>query len=270
MTQRRISTRLAREAEEMECEMVGLIKPRERRQLMSRKYIVVIGIFIAVAIVTIIVVATMELSSANSPVVLPITVPMTTSAIVTLVPTAALVMSARMPSLTLEQKELAVACNFLSFSNLVECQAASGFMGRTVGNTIPTEIGLLTRLSLIWLRENQVSGTIPSTLGNLKQLVHLSMHKNQLSGTIPSTLGQLTGLTYLSLFNNTHLTGTIPSTLGHLTRLTYLSLSKNQLSGNIPSILCSIPRIDISIDCVNVTCMCCREVDQPYRSCPRT
>jgi hypothetical protein len=270
MTQRRICTRLAREAEEIECEMVGLIKPRERRQLMiSRRYIVVIGIFIAVAIVTIIIVATTELASANSPVMLPITVP-TTSAIVTLVPTAALVMSAKKPSLTPEQKELAVACNFLSFSNLAECQAASGFMGRTVGNTIPTEIGLLTRLSLIWLRENQVSGTIPSTLGNLKQLVHLSMHKNQLSGTIPSTLGHLTGLTYLSLFNNTHLTGTVPSTLGRLTRLTYLSLSKNQLSGNIPSILCSIPGIDISIDCVNVKCMCCREVDQPYRSCPST
>ena len=61
--------------------------------------------------------------------------------------------------------------------------------------TVPTEIGLLTQLSLLGLSNNQLSGTIPSTLGNLVQLSYLYLYSNpQLTGIIPSTLDSNNGI----------------------------------------------------------------------------
>jgi hypothetical protein len=152
-----------------------------------------------------------------------------------------------------------VACSFLNISSVSVCQTMTKFEGRAImGNTIPTELGLLSQLTYLSLIENQLMGTIPSTLGRLMQLTELYLSTNQLTGTIPSTLGNLVNLTDLSLLENL-LTGTIPSTLGNLTQLTYLDLGSNpQLNGEIPSALCSVPGIGIYIDCANITtCTCC-------------
>ena len=135
---------------------------------------------------------------------------------------------------TIEQ--LSVACNFLSLTNLTVCQTREFFDGVVVGNTIPSEIGLLTQLTYLGLGENQLNGTIPSTLGNLVQLNSLLLGNNQLSGTIPSTLGNLVQLTDLGLVDN-QLNGTIPSTLGNLVKLSDLTTWNNQLIGTIPSTL---------------------------------
>ena len=156
------------------------------------------------------------------------------------------------------EEELLVACNFLNFSSITMCQAATSFDGRSVGIEIPSELGLLTQLTYLSLIESELLGTIPSTLGNLVLLTELYLSYNQLTGTIPSTLGNLTELTGLSVLEN-RLTGDIPSTLGNLTQLTYLDLGNNQLNGTIPSTLCSVPGIDIYIDCANVVCSCCKD-----------
>ena len=195
------------------------------------------------------------------------------------------------------QQQLAVACNFLSFTSLTECQATTSFNGAAVGNTIPKEIGFLTQLTNLELALTQLTGTIPSTLGNLTQLAYLSLAANQLTGTIPPSLGYLVQLTWLALDDN-QLNGSIPSTLGSLTRLNGLSLPTNQLAGTIPSSLgklaqleylglfnnaqltgtipstmCSLSGIKIYIDCASVACTCCLDgstisTATPTISCP--
>ena len=105
-----------------------------------------------------------------------------------------------------------------------------------LSGSIPSELGDLTNLAWLFLRDNQLRGSIPSELGNLINLTELVLNSNQLSGEIPSELGNLTNLKILQLFNN-QLSGTIPSALGNLSNLTHLILHTNQLSGAIPSAL---------------------------------
>ncbi len=126
-----------------------------------------------------------------------------------------------------------------------------------LNGTLPSELGHLTHLEVLYLSENQLSGTIPSALGVLSNLIELSLWsneltgpilpelgrlanlemlhlgKNELSGTIPTELGNLTNLEELGLYSN-KLTGVIPAELGDLTNLEWLGLTENRLSGPIP------------------------------------
>ena len=114
--------------------------------------------------------------------------------------------------------------------------------GQELTGSIPPEIGNLTNLTLLYLRDNQLSGSIPPEIGNLTNLTSLSLMINQLTGSIPPEIGNLTNLTGLGLYDN-QLTGEIPSEIGNLTNLTSLILSGNQLTGGIPENIC-----DLNID----------------------
>ena len=84
--------------------------------------------------------------------------------------------------------------------------------------SIPTELGTLTELELLWLDENQLIGTIPTELSNLKYLTWLRLHKNDLTGMIPSEIGDLTRLTRLALHENSF-SGQIPVEIAQLSNL---------------------------------------------------
>src|SRR6266496_1940534 len=99
---------------------------------------------------------------------------------------------------------------------------------------IPSSIGNLVNIYILYLDHNQLSGSIPSSLGNLVGLSKLHLDNNQLSGFIPSSIGNLVNLWFLYL-NNNQLSGSIPSSLGNLVNLYDLYLNNNQLSGSIPS-----------------------------------
>ncbi|PRQ61008.1 putative protein kinase RLK-Pelle-LRR-XI-1 family [Rosa chinensis] len=99
---------------------------------------------------------------------------------------------------------------------------------------IPEEIGLLTKLDLLWLSRNNFSGSIPSEIGNLNVLRQLYLGGNQLSGPIPMKFWNLTNLQKLSLGNNSF-NGKIPAEIGLLTKLDILWLYENNFSGSIPS-----------------------------------
>ncbi|MBC6422914.1 MAG: hypothetical protein GDA38_16355 [Hormoscilla sp. SP12CHS1] len=51
--------------------------------------------------------------------------------------------------------------------------------------TIPSELGSLSKLQLLYLHDNSLSGTIPSELGSLSKLLELYLSSNSLNGTIP-------------------------------------------------------------------------------------
>ena len=105
--------------------------------------------------------------------------------------------------------------------------------GNSLSGGIPPELGNLTNLELLHLAENQLTGSIPYELGSLSNLTQLYLWGNSLSGGIPSELGSLSNLTVLYLWGNS-LSGGIPSELGSLSNLTVLYLWGNSLSGGIP------------------------------------
>jgi hypothetical protein len=95
--------------------------------------------------------------------------------------------------------------------------------GYQLSGPIPSELGRLASLWLLYLHENQLSGPIPSELGRLANLEELTLSANQLSGPIPSELGRLASLEMLWLGEN-QLSGPIPSELGRLANLGVLWL----------------------------------------------
>ena len=99
--------------------------------------------------------------------------------------------------------------------------------------TIPSEMGSLSNLRLLWLGGNQLTGEIPKELGSLANLRQLGLGRNQLTGEIPTELGNLSNLQSLNLSSN-QLTGEIPAELGNLSNLIWLDLLSNQLTGEIP------------------------------------
>ena len=88
---------------------------------------------------------------------------------------------------------------------------------------------LPSTLTLLWLRNNQLTGKIPPLLPI--GLYQLDLNSNLLTGSIPAQLPS--GITGLFLHGNL-LTGSIPSTLP--TGLTSLDLYGNRLSGDIPQL----------------------------------
>jgi len=93
-----------------------------------------------------------------------------------------------------------------------------------IAGTLPSSLGLLSTLRLIYLDENVFAGTIPPEIGSLDALVTLRLGDNRLSGTLPSSLGLLSSMMICYLFENSF-TGSIPTTLCNLTKLHYLALT---------------------------------------------
>ncbi len=117
--------------------------------------------------------------------------------------------------------------------NLEGCVDELQLFDNKLNGTVPSELGQLSNLSLLYLGKNPIIGEIPSELGNLSNLIELNLSVNHLTGEIPSELGQLSNLASLTLTGN-ELTGKIPSELGQLSNLASLTLAGNELTGKIP------------------------------------
>jgi Leucine-rich repeat (LRR) protein len=126
-----------------------------------------------------------------------------------------------------------IACVFIAQASLSDCRLQRTVL-ETKGLTIPSEIGLLTKLTYLSLENAELTGTIPTTIGELTELEYLSFSSNSaLMGAIPSSIGDLVRLTYLS-FAKSGLTGSIPSSVGSLKQLQHLDLALNAFTGAIP------------------------------------
>jgi RHS repeat-associated protein len=103
-----------------------------------------------------------------------------------------------------------------------------------LSGSLPTEIGQLLKLQYLYIYGNTFSGTVPSSIGNCTELKDLYAQNNNFSGPIPIELGNLTELQVVNFYYNS-LTGQLPSQIGNLTNLRSLNFGNNQLSGSIPA-----------------------------------
>jgi hypothetical protein len=99
-------------------------------------------------------------------------------------------------------------------------------LGEWEGVTVDEE-GRVVKLQLY---RKDLTGALPSEIQLLSAVTVLNLHGNYLAGPIPAELGQLEALEELYLFNN-QLSEAIPAELARLPALYALHLHDNQLSG---------------------------------------
>ena len=81
-----------------------------------------------------------------------------------------------------------------------------------------------------------LNGSLPTELGTLSTLKSLDLRDSSFSGSLPTELGSLSLVTVLDLSAARNLTGTIPTELGKLTNLFGLALSNLwSVNGSIPT-----------------------------------
>ena len=81
----------------------------------------------------------------------------------------------------------------------------------SLGGTLPSSIGLLSKLTSLSITASGISGLLPTELALLTSLTSLDLHGNSFVATIPAALAVLKSLVFFSVANNTLLCGARPS-----------------------------------------------------------
>jgi Leucine-rich repeat (LRR) protein len=105
--------------------------------------------------------------------------------------------------------------------------------------TIPSDIGMLTRLEILDLGRNVLRGSLPGAIGQLASLLLLDLQYNYLSQQLPSEVATLDSVVALYL-NRNIIHGTIPTEIGRMTHVFGVYLEGNYLESSIPSELGSM------------------------------
>jgi len=115
---------------------------------------------------------------------------------------------------------------------------------------VDPELGKLTNLTNLSIRENQIT-SLPPTIGQLRRLHTFDCSYNQLEH-LPAEIGECRQLVQLDLQHNKLLD--LPAEIGELTQLQRLGLRYNQLdTGNIPRTLANcvhLEEFNIENNCV--------------------
>lgn len=93
--------------------------------------------------------------------------------------------------------------------------------------SLPSEIGELTKIEVLILDNNRLEGSLPGEIRKMTNLRVLSAKNNNLSG-VPAEIGQLSKLETID-FSNNSISG-LPLELGNLTQLKLLDLTGNPVS----------------------------------------
>ncbi|URE07483.1 LRR receptor-like serine threonine-protein kinase [Musa troglodytarum] len=139
----------------------------------------------------------------------------------------------------LELESLQLELGFLSHLRTLNLR------NNQLGGMIPTSLFLqnCSRLRIFSLSHNNLVGTIPRNLSNCWELEDIGLDNNMLEGEIPSDIASLTKLKTIVIWTN-RLTGSIPPEIGNLRFLTTLILGDNHLNGTIPATLGNLSSLD--------------------------
>ena len=134
-------------------------------------------------------------------------------------------------------------------------QALSGTLSPLVGRWINASIFHTNKM-------NGITGSIPSEFGLLTRLSSLKFSQNHLRGTLPSELGNLKDVTLMAISRN-GISGTVPSEFGRLSKAREIYLQNTWLEGNT-DYLCNVkanggmPDLKVfNVDMEEVNCTCC-------------
>lgn len=101
------------------------------------------------------------------------------------------------------------------------------------GSTLPANIGDLTELTTLVVKQSGVGGSVPASIKNLKKLVTLDLSTNALSGALPAELSELPELDKIDFTRNSF-TGSVPESWKNLPKVKELSLAFNKgLTGSV-------------------------------------
>lgn len=107
-------------------------------------------------------------------------------------------------------------------------------LSNNISGPLPSQVGLLTKLTLLRLFSNNLTGKLPSEVFRLRNLIALEFQNNSLTGSLGNEIQVMSSLLALDLSsNNSSLT--IPTELGKLSQLSLLNLSFNSMTGLTPS-----------------------------------
>ena len=100
------------------------------------------------------------------------------------------------------------------------------------------------RVTALNISNMGLTGTIPPQLGNLSFLVSLDVRNNNFHGQLPEGMTRLRGLRYIYLSYN-KFTGGIPSWFGVFPELHHLFLEGNSFTGFLPLPLFNLSKLEI-------------------------
>ncbi|KAF8397232.1 hypothetical protein HHK36_016142 [Tetracentron sinense] len=123
------------------------------------------------------------------------------------------------------------------------CSTRRNLKDLCLGGTLAPELGNLTQIKSIILRNNSFSGIIPKEIGELKELEVLDLGYNNFCGPFPADLGNNLSLAILLLDNNKFL-GSISPELHELKMLSEIQVYENQLTNAAQGASCN--RISIA------------------------
>jgi hypothetical protein len=111
--------------------------------------------------------------------------------------------------------------------------------------TLVSEIGALSQsLESLMLSDNeQLSGGLPSEIGLLTSLTLLDISNCQFSGLLPSEIGSLSNVIDFNVGNNLF-TGPIPTEIMGMAHATSISVGRNAFSGEIPASIADIGALE--------------------------
>ncbi len=115
-----------------------------------------------------------------------------------------------------------------------------------ISGSLPSTIGLLTKMNFFWLFNNSLTGGVPASVSAMTSLYSFDVSSNRLTGNLPASLATLS----LFEFNgrNNELSGSLSSELINWALVSKLDLSNNRFSDAIPARLIrgTIQRLDLS------------------------
>ncbi|MFQ6654194.1 hypothetical protein Gotur_025280 [Gossypium turneri] len=141
-----------------------------------------------------------------------------------------------------------ITCNNAgSVTNMTLREFELKLSGNNIFGSIPSDIGRLSSLSVLFLNQNHLTGTIPISIGDLQNLSQFVLVDNRLNGSIPIEIGMVTSLGLLDLSNN-HLPCPIPTCIGNLSNMKWLYLWSNNLFGSIPRNLTDLDNLVLNFN----------------------